>query len=57
MEAQKIGLGVDVQRIHIIIFAARFRVSTRSGTLADELAKFQDARNSMLVIFHAISAV
>ena len=35
--------------IHIICLAVRFRVATRSSTLADGLAKMQAAGNSMLV--------
>ena len=57
MAGSEIGLDADVHGIHIISLAARFKVTTRSGTLADGLAKIRAARNSMPVVtLHAISA-
>ena len=53
----EIGLGIDVHVIHIISLAARFRVATRSGTLADGLAEIQAERNSMLVTVQALAAL
>ena len=55
-QAQEIGFGVDVYDMHIISFAARFRVAT-PGTFADGLGKIQVARNNRLVTLHAFSTV
>ena len=49
MAGSAFGLGMDVHGIHIVSLAARFRVPTRSNTLADGLAEMQVARNSELV--------
>ena len=47
-------LEIDVHRIHVISQTARFRIATRSRTLADGFAKTQTARDSLLVTPQAL---
>ena len=55
MAGSERGSGIDVHGIHIISLAARFTTATRSGTLADGLAKSQAARSTDKVTHHAFS--
>ena len=56
LAGSEIGLSIDVHGIHIACLAARFRVASRSNTLAEGFAKIQAARNRELVPLHVFSA-
>ena len=55
MTGSELSLGIDAHGIHIASLAARFRVVTRSNTLAADRAEIQVTRNIQLVIFFAFS--
>ena len=48
--AADLGLGIDISGISMISKAARFRVASRSGTLATGLEVFDEAHNSQLAL-------